>query len=123
KHPGYRRAHAKGVLYQATFTPTGKVSQYTKAAHLTGSEVSAIVRFSNSSPNPATADALAAVKGMSVQFQLPEDDIHSLVGITLPIFVTKSPQTFFDMLKTITSFKEGKPDFKEMVNLFATYPE
>lgn len=122
-HPGYRRAHAKGVLYQATFTPTGKASQYTKAAHLTESEVPAIVRFSNSSPNPATADALAAVKGMSVKFQLPEGDIHSIVGITLPIFVTKSPHTFFDMLKTITSFKEGKPDFKEMVKLFATYPE
>jgi catalase len=27
------------------------------------------------------------------------------------------------MLKTITSFKEGMPDFKEMVKLFATYPE
>ena len=38
---------------------------------------------------------LAAVKGMSVQFQLPEGDIHSLVVITLPIFVTKSPQIFF----------------------------
>ncbi|WP_017381269.1 catalase family peroxidase [Paenisporosarcina sp. TG-14] len=122
-HPGYRRAHAKGELYEATFTPTGKASPYTMAEHLRDTEVQAIVRFSNTSPNPSTSDALAAVKGMSVQFQLSEGIITNLVGITLPIFVTKSPQTFLKILNTMKSFKDGKPNFKDMVKLFATYPE
>jgi len=121
--PGYRRAHAKGELYEATFTPSGGAAPYTTASHLRDREVQAIVRFSNSSPNPSTADALAAVKGMSVQFQLLNGDITNLVGITLPIFVTKSPQTFFDILNTVKSFKDGKPHFKDMVKLFASYPE
>lgn len=121
--PGYRRAHAKGELYEAIFTPTGQASSLTTAPHLRDTEVQAIVRFSNSSPNPTTADALAAVKGMSVQFQFSNGDVTNLVGITLPIFVTKSPQTFFDILNTVKSFKDGKPHFKDMVKLFASYPE
>ncbi|MBE3102617.1 MAG: catalase family peroxidase [Bacilli bacterium] len=121
--PGYRRAHAKGELFEATFTPTGDATPYTMSSHLTDTEVPVIVRFSNSSPNPSTADVLAAVKGMAVQFQLPTGDVTNLVGITLPIFVTKSPQTLMKILNTVKSFKDGKPHFKDMVKLFAKYPE
>lgn len=122
-YPGYRRAHAKGEIYEAMFTPTGEAALLTTAPHLRDCEVQAFVRFSNSSPNPSTADALAAVKGMSVQFQLSNGAVTNLVSITLPIFVTKSPKTFFDILNTVKSFKDGKPEFKEMVKLFTSYPE
>ena len=122
-YPGYRRAHAKGELYEAVFTPTGQATFLTTAPHLRDTKVQAIVRFSSSSPNPTTADALAAVKGMSVQFQLSNGAVTNLVGITLPIFVTKSPKAFFDILNTVKSFKDGKPHFKEMVKLFTSYPE
>ena len=121
--PGYRRAHAKGELYEATFTPNGKASPYTMATHFTDTEVQAIVRFSNVWPNPTVPDALSVVKGMSVQFQLPSGEITNLIGTTIPIFVTKSPPTFFEILNTINSFKDGKPEFKDMVKLFAKYPE
>ena len=122
-HPGYRRAHAKGELYEATFSPNGLAGEYTKAAHLTNTEVSAIVRFSNVWPNPQTPDALSVVKGMSVQFQLPNEEIANLVGTTIPIFITKSPQTFFDILNTVHSFQDFKPHFNDTVKLFAQYPE
>ena len=122
-YPGYRRAHAKGELYEAIFTPTGKAAPFTKAKHLKDSEVKAIVRFSNASPNPTTSDVLSVIKGMSVQFYLPSGENANLVGVTIPIFVTKSPQTFFEILNTVHSFKEGKPHFKDMVKLFASYPE
>lgn len=122
-HPGYRRAHAKGELYQATFTPNGVAGEYTKADHLTNTVVSAIVRFSNVWPNPQTPDALSVVKGMSVQFQLPNEQITNLVGTSIPIFITKTPQTFFDILNTIHSFQDFKPHFKDAVKLFAQFPE
>ncbi|WP_075618688.1 catalase family peroxidase [Paenisporosarcina indica] len=122
-YPGYRRAHAKGELYEATFTPTGEAGKYTMAAHLAETEVPAIVRFSNVWPNPQTPDALSVVKGMSVQFHLPNEEIANLVGTTIPIFITKSPQTFFDILNTVHSFQDFKPHFKDTVKLFAQYPE
>lgn len=123
KFPGYRRAHAKGEFYEATFTPSGEATQYTIAEHLGNKEVEAIVRFSNFLPNPTSADLLAVVKGMSVQFQLPNGGIANLVGITLPIFLTKSPQIFLEILNTIKSFKDGKPNFKNMVKIIVKYPE
>lgn len=123
KHPGYRRAHAKGDLYEGTFTPTGNAAPFTHATHLTNTEVSVLVRFSNVSPNPQTPDILSVVKGMSVQFQQPSKEIANLVSVTIPIFITKSPETFLEILNTVNSFKEGKPHFKDMVKLFASYPE
>lgn len=123
KHPGFRRAHAKGDLYEGTFTPTGNAAPFTNAIHLTDRQVNVVVRFSNVSPNPKTPDILSVVKGMSVQFQLPSKDSANLVGVTIPIFITKTPETFLEILNTVNSFKEGKPHFKDMVKLFATYPE
>lgn len=123
KHPGYRRAHAKGGLYEATFIPTGEALPYTTAPFLRDTTVQAVVRFSNVSPNPATPDVLSAVKGMAVQFRLPEGNVSNSVGATVPIFVTKSPQTFFDILNTVKSFKNGKPHFADMVKLFTSFPE
>lgn len=123
KHPGYRRAHAKGEIYEAKFSPSGTAASFTKAEHLQNTDVKAIVRFSNVSPNPSTPDKLSVIKGMSVQFQLPSGEISNLVGVTIPVFVTKSPQTFYKILKTVNSFKERKPHFRDMVKLFASYPE
>ena len=122
-YPGYRRAHAKGELYEAIFTPTGEAMPYTVAAHLTDTEVKTIVRFSNVYPNPSVPDALSVVKGMSVQFQYPSGDIANLIGVTIPIFVTKSPATFFEILNTVNSVKDGRPHFKDMVELFTKFPE
>jgi len=123
KHPGYRRAHAKGNVFEGIFTPTGKVSHLTTASHLTDKEGHVLIRFSNISPNPKTPDILSVVKGMSVQFQSSSQDITNLVTVTVPLFVTKSPETFLEILKTVRSFKNGKPQFKEMVKLFTAYPE
>lgn len=122
-YPGYRRAHAKGEIYEAEFSPSGSAASFTTAEHLQNTNVKAFVRFSNASPNPSTPDHLSIIKGMSVQFHLPSGEIANLVGVTIPIFVTKSPQTFFKILNTVKSFKEGKPHFRDMVKLFASYPE
>jgi catalase len=122
-YPGYRRAHAKGEVYEAMFTSTGAVAPFTTAEHFQKSEVEAIVRFSNASPIPTTPDVLSVIKGMSVQFLLPSGEFAHLIGVTIPIFVTKSPQTFYEILNTVNSFKDGKPHFKDMVKLFASYPE
>ncbi|MEK4192277.1 catalase family peroxidase [Paenibacillus sp. FSL L8-0323] len=101
KYPGYRRAHAKGVVYQAVFTPNGQAGPLTTAAHLQNHEVQALVRFSNSSTNPSIPDVFSPAKGMAVQFVLPDGGVTSLVTITLPIFFAKTPQSFINILRTI----------------------
>lgn len=117
--PGYRRAHAKGVYCQAIFTPNGKAAPYTTAAHLQKKEVEALVRFSDSSPNPNMVDILSPVKGMSVQFQLPDGDVTNLVSVTVPVFITKTPEAFVEMLRTFGD----KSNLRDVVKMFVNYPE
>lgn len=126
KFPGARRAHAKGLFFDATFTPNGNAIPYTTAAHLQKEAVSATVRFSNSPPNPTASDFLSPVKGMSVQFHLPNGTASHLVSTSIPIFITKDPETFIDMLKILTAEKTGldKVDLGiGILNIIKKYPE
>ncbi|MBT2570659.1 catalase family peroxidase [Planococcus sp. ISL-110] len=122
-HPGYRRAHARGKSYKARFTATGAASQLTAAPHFEKGESSAFVRFSHFSPDPTWADAMSPVKGMAVQFQLPNGEATNIVGVTSPIFFAKTPEIFTEMLGVVKSFKKGKPSLTELAGLLADYPE
>lgn len=118
-HPGYRRAHARGAYYDAVFTPNGLAEPFTTAVHLQKKPVQAIVRFSDSSPIPNTADLLSPIKGMSVQFQLPGGSITNLVSVTVPVFLTKTPEAFVEILR-LAAEKPGPRDFLKML---LRYPE
>lgn len=122
-YPGYRRAHARGKSYRACFTATGSASQLTTATHLQKGESKAFVRFSHFSPDPTWADAMSPVKGMAVQFLLPNGEATNIVGVTSPIFFAKTPEIFTEMLGVVKSFKKGKPSLKELAGLLADYPE
>lgn len=122
-HPGYRRAHARGKSYRALFTATGSAGELTIAPHLQKGESKAFVRFSHFSPDPTWADAMSPVKGMAVQFQLPNGEATNIVGVTSPIFFAKTPEIFTEMLGVVKSFKKGKPSLKELAGLLADYPE
>lgn len=118
-HPGYRRAHAKGSYYEAVFTPNGQAVPYTTAAHLQQEPVKAIVRFSDSSPHPKMIDGLSPVKGMSVQFHLPNGEITYLVSVTVPVFLTKTPEAFVEIIRMAAE----KPGPRDLVKMFIKYPE
>jgi catalase len=45
-HPGFRAAHAKGIVCAGTFRPSADARRMTRAAHLQGGTVPTIVRFS-----------------------------------------------------------------------------
>lgn len=121
--PGYRRAHTKGDYYEAVFTPNGKASTFTTSPHLLHTPVPAIVRFSNSSPNPTHADALTPPKGMAVQFQLPDGSVTNLIAVTIPIFFAKTPEAFVEIMKFFKSAEDGLPNLKELMKIAVNYPE
>ncbi|GAA4030022.1 catalase family peroxidase [Allokutzneria multivorans] len=96
--PGYRRAHARGVCFDATFTPSGDAAGLTTAAHLQHAEVAATVRFSNSNGSPSTLDGARAGRGMAVKFHLPTGAATDLVAVNLPVFLASTPQNFLNLL-------------------------
>ena len=48
--PGYRVAHAKGIVCQGTFAPSKDAPTLSKAAHFQGVSVPVTVRFSDGAP-------------------------------------------------------------------------
>ncbi|MCJ1909606.1 catalase family peroxidase [Planococcus ruber] len=123
EYPLYRRAHARGVIYKAKFTANGNAEGLTIAPHLQRGETEAFVRFSHSSPNPEWTDVMSPVKGMAVQFKLPNGKATNIVGVNAPIFFARTPAAFTEMLGVVNSFKDGKPPLRELAELLIRYPE
>ncbi|TWT24772.1 catalase family peroxidase [Planomicrobium sp. CPCC 101110] len=123
RYPGYRRAHARGDIYEGVFAANGAASELTTAPHFQQGETRALVRFSHSSPDPTWTDIMSPVKGMAVQFHLPESAVANIVGVNSPIFVAKTPEVFTEMLTIMKSFKNGKPRIADLAQLVAKYPE
>src|SRR5699024_10790748 len=74
--------------------------------------------------NPTKADILSPIKGMAVQFQLPNGEITNLISVTIPIFVAKTPETFIEMVELLNSKEEDANSKEELVKgLVEKYPE
>src|SRR5690349_5419730 len=77
-HPGFRPAHAKGVLLSGTFTSAPDARALTQAPHVSRESTPVSVRFSNSSGIPTMPDnnLKANPRGMAVRFHLA-DRVHT----------------------------------------------
>ncbi|KAI1075738.1 catalase related protein [Whalleya microplaca] len=71
-HPGYRPAHAKGVLLKGTFTPTSAAASLSKAPHFNAPSTPILARFSSSTgiPNLPDTDPNGNPRGFAIRFVL-----------------------------------------------------
>lgn len=99
--PGCRALHAKGTLYRGTFTATPDALMLSRARHLDGSTVPALIRFSNGSGNPEQRDGASGVRGMAVKFTLPDGSTTDVSAQTARLFVSSTPDGFIDLLKAM----------------------
>src|SRR5208337_2415216 len=71
-HPGFRPAHAKGIVCSGMFRGAPGALRVSRALHLQGQPVPTVMRFSNASGNPDVHDGLPNTRALSVKFQLPD---------------------------------------------------
>jgi catalase len=100
--PGQRALHAKGKLYRGTFTATEDAARLSRAAHLDGSTVPALIRFSNGSGNPKQRDGAPGIRGMAVKFTLPDGSTTDVSTQTAKLFTSSTPDGFVDLLRALT---------------------
>jgi catalase len=117
--PGCRALHAKGTLYRGTFTATPDAAGLSRAKHLDGSTVPALVRFSNGSGNPTQSDGLPGVRGMAVKITLPDKSTTDVSTQTARLFVSSRPEGFVDLLKAM---RPGPTTPLRMAKYFVTHP-
>jgi catalase len=117
--PGCRALHAKGTLYRGTFTAAPDAAGLSRAKHLDGSTVPALIRFSNGSGNPAQRDGSPGVRGMAVKFTLPGGSTTDVSTQTARLFVSSTPDGFVDLLKAM---RPGPTMPLRMAKYFLTHP-
>ena len=72
-HPGFRTAHAKGILLTGVFTPSTDAASLTKAPHIQRDSTPVTVRFSDFAGIPAVHDndpQSASPRGCAIRFHL-----------------------------------------------------
>ncbi len=117
--PGCRALHAKGTLYRGTFTATPEAVRLSRAPHLDGSTVPALIRFSDGSGNPEQPDGAPGVRGLAVKFTLPDGATTDVSTQTARLFVASTPEGFIDVL---TAMRPGLLQPLRMARHLLTHP-
>ena len=85
-HPGFRPAHAKGLLLTGVFTPAKEGGDLTRAPHLHRPSTPVSVRFSDFAgvPNIPDNNENASPRGMAIRFHLAEHVHTDIVASIVP---------------------------------------
>jgi len=111
QHPGFRAAHAKGILLTGKFTPARAAASLTRAQHANRESTPVSVRFSNGTGIPVIPDndANANPRGMAIRFHLA-DRVHTdIVSHAADAFPTRTGQEFLEFLRAATSQSKSSP--------------
>src|SRR5438552_8694415 len=123
-HSGFRRNHAKGVDVSGFFESNGEGVRLSKAAVFRPGRVPVIGRFSLGGGQPYVADRPDAVRGLGLQFSLPDGELWRTAMINLPVFPFRTPEAFYEqMIASKPDANTGKPDPANLKAFLARHPE
>lgn len=110
-HPGFRPAHAKGILLTGSFTPSPEAASLTRAPHITRGSTPVTVRFSDSTGLPAIPDndPKANPRGLAIRFHLAEHVHTDIVSHSTDGFPTRTGQEFLEFLRAAAASDPSKP--------------
>jgi catalase len=123
-HSGFRRNHAKGVGVSGFFESNGNGVRLSKAVVFQLGRVPVLGRFSLGGGQPDAADTAASVRGLGLQFSLPDGELWRTAMINLPVFPVRTPEAFYEQLiASKPNPATGKPDPARLKAFRASHPE
>jgi catalase len=101
--PGFRPAHAKGILLSGSFTPAASAKSITRAPHLQRSPTPLTVRFSDATgiPNIPDNDPNAGPRGIAIRFLLAEHVHTDIIAHTADGFPVHTIDEFVEFLHAV----------------------
>ncbi|HTR38762.1 MAG TPA: catalase family peroxidase [Bryobacteraceae bacterium] len=110
-HPGFRPAHAKGVLLTGSFTPSAEAASLTRAPHANRASTPVSARFSNGTGLPMIPDndPNASPRGFALRFNLAEHVHTDIIAHSTDGFPTRTGQEFLDFLRAAVASGPGAP--------------
>jgi catalase len=109
-HPGFRPAHAKGLMLSGTFSPSREAASLTRAPHATRPATPVLARFSNSTGLPLLPDndPNANPRGLAIRFALG-DHVHTdIISHSTDGFPTRTGQEFLEFLRAAAEASPSK---------------
>jgi catalase len=125
KHPGFRAAHAKGIVCEGEFTPAASAATLSKAPHLQGKPVKVTVRFSDSTGIPDIPDGVpdAGPRGLAVRFHLPGGGSTDIVTNAFNGFAVATGEDFLAFLKAVAASGKDAPKPTAVEKFLASHPK
>ena len=123
-HPGFRAAHAKGLLLTGTFTPAAGAQELTKAPHVVRESTPITARFSNSTGLPLIPDNApeANPRGLAIRFNLAEHVHTDIVSHSTDGFPTRDGKEFLEFLKAVAASGPDVPQPKPIEVFLGSHP-
>jgi len=123
-HPGYRRAHTKGLCFSGTFDANGAGAALSSAEALQRGSIPVIGRFSLAGGNPLAADGRNVFHSMALLLRTPDGQEWRMALDHTPIFPVADVASFVELQRaTRPDPATGKPDPAAMKPFLAAHPE
>jgi catalase len=123
-HPRSRALHAKGTWCEGTFTATSDASSLSRAAHLSGARVPALIRFSNGSGDPESHDAVREARGLAIKLRPEGAEETDMLATTSRAFSNRTPEDFLEVLRLrVPDPETGQPDMEKLGAYLGEHPE
>lgn len=123
-HPGFRPAHAKGLLLTGSFIPSPEAVSLTKAPHITRESTPVTARFSDSTglPQIPDNDPNANPRGLAIRFNLAEHVHTDIVSHSTDGFPTRTGPEFLEMLQAASASASAKSSPSPIEQFLASHP-
>lgn len=124
RHPGFRRAHAKGLCITGSFASNGNGALLSKARLFARTDSPVIGRFSTGGGQPYAPDGRLAFRSLALSLSQANGEQWRMALDDTPMFVVATPQAFIDLQRaTAPDPKTGKPDPARVDAYMAEHPE
>jgi catalase len=124
-HPGFRPAHAKGILLRGTFTPSPEAASLSRAPHLHRNSTPVTVRFSDFAGIPTVADndsQSASPRGFAVRFHLAEHVHTDIIGHSVDNFPMRTAEGLVEFLNAVIATDPKGPHPNAIEQFLGAHP-
>jgi catalase len=124
-HPGFRPAHARGIMLTGTFTASPEATTLTRATHVTRESVPVTARFSSSTGLPLIPDTdpNANPRGLAIRFYLAEHVHTDIVSHSTDGFPTRTGDEFLEFLHAVAATDPSKASPTPIQQFLGTHPK
>jgi catalase len=124
RHPGFRRAHAKGLCIEGSFLSNGNGALLSRARIFARSDSPVIGRFSTGGGQPYAPDGRLAFRSLALSLTQANGEQWRMALDDTPMFPVATPQAFVDFQRATTPDpKTGKPDATRVDAYMARHAE